>query len=199
MDNSKIFIIEDGEMGYEDTFKLRHSVKAMFSLSSSHKANNETRKNLIRYGNLEYFNEKPKAGYNNFTSKYKSVESCYDRLLTDVNYVIYLYEHGDIVFTNLVRRVNGDRHFAIGEKALALLIETYYSGDEMSFLLDIDMMIEGKKIIEHKNASIKFRKMMETRMIAMIENKKPRQVLLTASHNDHGMLHIHRIYRNPNN
>lgn len=199
MEKSKIFIIENGETGYDDSFKLRRSIKSLFSLVSSHKINNETRKNFIRYGAFEYFNEHPKMGYEHFISKYKSVESYFDRLLTDLNYVVYFYEHEGVIFTNLLRKVNGDRHFAIGEEAIKLLVENYYSGDEMSFLLDVEMIVGDKKIIEHKNASIKFRKMMETKIIAMINKKKPRQLMITASQNDNGMLHIHRIYRDPNN
>lgn len=197
MTNNKTFIIEDGESEYPDIFKFKHSIKSMFSLSSKNKANNETRKNLIKYKNFLYFNENPEKGHKHFLKNHQYIEHDFEHLLTDVHCVVYLYEYKDVVFTNLLTKISGNKHFAVNENVMERLVNDYYNGDMDSFLIDIDMIIDGKKIIAHKNASIELRKHVEKNVIDMIERRKGRQSILTTSHNDHGMLHFRRVFYNP--
>ena len=178
-----------GEQSFEGERHLKNFVRYLFSLSKAHKQNEYTKYNSYTLSNSNniIFVESPGRQYEDF------LQQCNinaDKLVNKLYYFLYAILINDKVYTNIVRKQDGDIIFSISQELLKHLIKAT-KFDKNLILRELSFYAEDKDVLPYQKSTQNDRKILSELFHQKVKTKDDVITILHADQMD--LLHIHTI------
>lgn len=188
-----IFTINAGNQNFSDSNHLKNFVRYLFSNSRGHQPGEYTKFNFFNYGDTEGFVDNNNDDMRDFNKFLKSSNVPFDKLKNDLYYIPFLIEHKGKVITNLFEIKKDELDWKIGSDVIDIIIANYFSGNESDFEEKLNKVLsECEKCYYYYELSVKNRTFIEK--LIQEDINKDINPILSISHHDQDMFHLHRIY-----
>lgn len=197
---NKIFLLYVGESSFHNERHFKNFVKYLFSQSTKHQPNNETKNNCFiqcdengRKGFL--MNDKnPKVELSNFNKKFNKNYKSYKKFINDLNYVFFSINFEGEILTNIFTEEDGDTFLNMPPDHIDYVVSKYFNGYRSNFDRYINSILEGKEVVFLEKVNNKQRKLIDS--LIYKEISKNGESLFYVTHNDQDSpYHVHRIIK----
>jgi hypothetical protein len=188
-----IFKIKSGSKNFSDSNHLKNFVRYLFSNSRGHQPGEYTKFNFFKYGDKEVFVDNNSEDMKEFNKFLKFSNIPFDKLKNDLYYFPFIIENNGNLITNMFTIKDNELQWDISPEILDIIISDYFSSNPSDFENNLNEIItKCEKCHYYYDLSVKNRTFIE-RLIQEDINKDI-TLILSISHHDQDLFHVHRIY-----